>query len=55
MESLIIEKTVLAIIPEENMQEMDCGLLLFLLSCTAKTSALLEETGTLIAGRSVFT
>lgn len=55
MESLIIEKIVLAIIPEENMQEMDCGLLLFLLSCTTKTSALLEETGTLIAGRSVFT
>lgn len=56
MDSFIIKiKTALAIIPEENMQEMECGLLLFPLSCTTKTSALQEETRTLIAGRSVFT
>lgn len=56
MEPFIIKiKTALTIIPEENMQEMECGLLLFLLSCTTKTSAPQEETRTLIAGRSVFT
>lgn len=54
MESLITQ-TVSAIILEENMQEMDHGLLLLLLSRTTKTSAPPEETGTLIAGRSVFT
>lgn len=53
-EPLIIQ-TVSAIILKENMQEMDHGLLPLLLSCTTKTSALLEENGTLIAGRSVFT
>jgi len=32
-----------AIIPEENMQEMDCGLPPLPLSCTTKLSAPLEE------------